>query len=240
MEPHARGSGVRLEVLTDAAAVARRAAEEIARQAHAAIAARGQFTLATSGGTTPWVMLRELVTLDVAWVNVHLFQVDERVAPPGHADRNLTRLTDSLIDRVPIPASHVHPMPVNAATLDVAAAQYSAELASIAGAPPVLDLVHLGLGPDGHTASLVPGDPVLQVTDADVAATGEYQGRRRLTLTSPMLYRARSVLWVVTGAEKAAMLARLQSADGRIPAGRVRSDRALVLADAAAASPPAA
>lgn len=230
---------MKIDVLVDAAAVARRAAEEIAVQARAAVAARGQFTLATSGGTTPWVMLRELATLDVPWSHVHLFQVDERVAPRGHADRNLTKLTESLIARVAIPAANVHAMPVEEPDLGAAAARYAAELSAVAGAPPVLDLVHLGLGPDGHTASLVPGDAALDVSDADVAATGEYQGRRRLTLTYPMLYRARCVLWIVTGAEKSAMLARLQSADGRIPAGRVRSDRALIVADVAAATPPA-
>ena len=226
---------MKIEVLADATAVARRAADEIATRARAAIAARGQFTLATSGGTTPWVMLRELAAFEVSWAHVHLFQVDERVAPTGHADRNLTKLSESLLARVAIPALQVHAMPVDAADLNAAARAYAADLASVAGTPPVLDLVHLGLGADGHTASLVPDDPSLAVTDADVAVTGEYQGRRRMTLTYPMLYRARRVLWVVAGAEKAVMLARLRSADGRIPAGRVRSDRALIIADAAAA-----
>jgi 6-phosphogluconolactonase/glucosamine-6-phosphate isomerase/deaminase len=126
-------------------------------------------------------------------------------------------------------------MPVESTDLEAAAKQYAETLAKIAGSPPVLDLVHLGLGPDGHTASLVPGDPVLQVNDAQVAATGVYQGRRRLTLTYPVLNRARRVLWLVTGAEKVEMLARLRAADPSIPAGRVNQERALILADRAAA-----
>ena len=113
--------------------------------------------------------------------------------------------------------------------------RYALTLREIAGSPPVLDLVHLGLGPDGHTASLVPGDAVLDVTDADVALTGVYQGRRRMTLTYPILNRSRRILWLVTGSEKAGMLVRLRDGDLSIPAGRVRRDQALVLADRAAA-----
>ena len=126
-------------------------------------------------------------------------------------------------------------MPVEEEDLEAAAASYARLLRHIAGSPPVLDLVHLGLGPDGHTASLVPGDPVLDITDRDVALTGIYQQRRRMTMTYPILNRARRVLWLVTGAEKAGMLARLQRGDASIPAGRVRRDATLVLADCAAA-----
>jgi len=126
-------------------------------------------------------------------------------------------------------------MPVEAPNLEVAASQYADTLRQIAGSPPVLDLVHLGLSVDGHTASLVPGDPILEVADADVAVTGLYQGWRRMTLTVPILNRARQVLWLVTGADKASMLARLRNGDASIPAGRIRRERALVLADQAAA-----
>jgi 6-phosphogluconolactonase/glucosamine-6-phosphate isomerase/deaminase len=130
-------------------------------------------------------------------------------------------------------------MPVESSDLNAAAAFYAQTLRSITGSPPVLDLVHLGLGPDGHTASLVPGDPVLDVSNADVAVTGIYQGRQRMTLTYPVLNRSRLVLWLVTGGEKAGMLPRLQTGDISIPAGRVRAGRAVILADRAAADPTA-
>lgn len=223
-------------ILPDADAVAHAAARLIAAAARAAVAARGQFTLAVSGGHTPWVMLRHLADESVPWPQVHLFQVDERVAPAGDPDRNLTHLRDSLLGRVPLPADHVHAMPVEAPDLPRAARDYAHTLEAIAGSPPVLDLVHLGLGPDGHTASLVPGDPVLDVTDADVALTGVYMGRPRMTLTYPVLNRARQILWVVTGAEKAGPLVRLRAGDRSIPAGRVRQDQAIVLADSPAAA----
>jgi 6-phosphogluconolactonase len=226
---------MKLEVLADAEAAAQRAAELVAADARAAALARGRFALAVSGGRTPWQMLRALAGDEVPWSRVHLFQTDERVAPAGHADRNLTHIGESLLGRAALPAGHLHAMPVEEADLEAAAARYARELAAVAGTPPVFDLVHLGLGPDGHTASLVPGDPALDVTDADVAATGVYQGRRRVTLTFPMLDRSRRVLWLVTGGEKAAMLARLRAGDVSIPAGRVRRDHAIVIADRAAA-----
>lgn len=213
-----------VEVLPDAAAVARRGAEVVSEAATAAIAARGRFTLAVSGGRTPWAMFAELPGT-LPWGRVTVFQVDERVAPDGDPDRNLTHLLASLPDGA---SADVRAMPVAAGDLDAAAAGYADSL------PDVFDLVHLGLGPDGHTASLVPGDPVLGVTDRDVALTSEYLGRRRMTLTYRALDRAEEVLWLVTGAEKAAPLARLLAGDGSIPAGRVRAGRALVLADGAA------
>jgi 6-phosphogluconolactonase len=180
-------------------------------------------------------MLRALVKEDVPWPSVHVVQVDERVAPAGDPDRNLTHLRESLLDHAPLDPEHIHDMPVESPDLEAAAAQYSATLRQVAGSPAVLDLVHLGLGPDGHTASLVPGDPVLNVKDADVAVTGVYQGRRRMTLTYPIINRSRRVLWVVTGAEKEQMLNRLLAGDESIPAGRVSREQALVLADGAAA-----
>jgi 6-phosphogluconolactonase len=226
---------LKIEVLADADAVARAAAAIIAADARAAVAARGRFTVAVSGGHTPWVMLRALAGKEVPWGGVHVVQVDERVAPAGHPDRNLTHLRESLLEHAPLPPEQIHAMPVESPDLEAAAARYAETLREISGSPPVLDLVHLGLGPDGHTASLVPGDPVLGVIDADVALTGAYQGRRRMTLTYPALNRARRVLWVVTGDEKAGMLVRLRDGDRSIPAGRVRPDEALVLADRAAA-----
>jgi len=227
---------VRIETLADADAVARTGAAFTAGEARAAIAARGRFIMAVSGGHTPWAMLRALADQDVPWSDVHVVQVDERVAPPGHPDRNLTHLQESLLAHCPLRPEQVHAMPVESANLDVAREQYATTLRQIAGAPVVLDLVHLGLGPDGHTASLVPGDPVLDVTDADVAVTAPYQGRRRMTLTYPILNRARRIVWLITGREKAEMLARLCDTDRSIPAGRVRQQHAVVLTDQAAAS----
>jgi len=221
------------EILADAEAVARHAAVVIAEAARDAVAARGRFVLATSGGATPWLMLEQLATEEVPWDRVHIFQVDERVAPDGHPDRNLTHLRSSLLARLPRAPAGVHAMPVEVPDLAAAAADYARTLRSVAGEPPVLDLVHLGLGADGQTASLVPGDAALAAA-ADVAATGAYQGRRRLTLTLPALYRARRILWVVTGAAKAVALVRLLKGDRSIPAGLVRSDRAFVLTDTAA------
>jgi 6-phosphogluconolactonase len=227
---------MKLDALPDATAVAKAAAALIAADARDAVAARGRFTFAVSGGTTPWVMLRALADEDVPWADVHVFQVDERIAPAGDPTRNLTHLHQSLLEHAPLPPAQIHAMPVEASDLVVAAASYARALNTLAGTPPTLDLVHLGLGPDGHTASLVPNDPVLDVTDVDVALTGTtYQGRRRMTLTYPMLNRARRVLWLVTGEEKVPMLARLMRGDRSIPAGRVSSDRAMVLADRAAA-----
>ena len=175
---------------------------------------------------------------DVPWPAVHVTQVDERVAPSEDPDRNLTHLRESLLAHAPLRPEQVHAMPVEAADLAAAAGRYAATLAGLAGSPPALDLVHLGLGPDGHTASLVPGDPVLEVAEADVAVTGVYQGRRRMTVTYPLLDRARQVLWLVTGPDKVEMLPRLLDGDRAIPGGRVARDRAVVLADRAAAPRP--
>ena len=224
-----------IEVFADSGSVAQGAASVIAEEAWAAVAARGLFVMAVSGGHTPWIMLRALAAAVIPWRAVHIFQVDERVAPPGHTDRNLTHLRESLLPLAPIPPDQIYAMPVESADLEPAAAQYAGTLRRIVGAPAVLDLVHLGLGPDGHTASLVPGDPVLDVESADVALSGPYQGRRRMTLTYPILNRARQVLWVVTGNGKVEMVNRLLDGDRSIPAGRVRTDHALLLADCAAA-----
>jgi 6-phosphogluconolactonase len=223
-----------VKVLNDADAVAREAARVIAAEARAGVAVRSCFVMAVSGGKTPWQMLRALANEDVPWEGVHVVQVDERIAPAGDPDRNLTHLRQSLLEHAPLAPQQIHAMPVEDADLEAAAQSYAASIEKIAGNPPVLDLAHLGLGPDGHTASLVPNDPVLNVLDRDVALTGVYQNRRRMTLTYPMLNRARRILWLVTGSEKAGMLVRLRDADTSIPAGRIRKERAFVLADRAA------
>lgn len=226
---------MKIEVFADEHAVAAAAAARIAVEARAAVAARGRFVMAVSGGRTPWLMLARLAGEDMPWRDVHVMQVDERVAPAGDPDRNLTHLRDSLLAHAPLPPDQVYPMPVELSDAGRGASAYAATLGALAGDPPVLDLVHLGLGPDGHTASLMPDDPALDVTDADVALAGPYQGHRRMTLTYPAINRARQILWVVTGVEKAAMLRRLRVADPLIPAGRVHQARARVFADRGAA-----
>jgi 6-phosphogluconolactonase len=223
-----------IKVCPDEHAVAGKAAAIIADAARAAVASRGRFVMAVSGGRTPWLMLRTLAAAELPWRQVHIFQVDERLAPAGDPARNLAHLRDSLLEHAALSPDHVHAMPVEAAELDRAAEQYARTLRDVAGLPPVLDLIHLGLGPDGHTASLVPEDPVLDVSDVDVAVTGPYQGRRRMTLTFPIINRSRFVLWVVTGGEKAEALVRLRDGDRSIPGSRVRRHEALVLADRAA------
>jgi len=227
---------MKIEVYSDADAVALEAAKLIAKTARESFAARGSFVMAVSGGKTPWIMLRDLAREDVPWAGVHVIQVDERVAPEGDPDRNLTHLRESLLEHAALRPEQIHAMAVESGDLQAACAEYARTLERLAGSPPVLDLVHLGLGPDGHTASLVPGDPVRDVKDSDVALTGIYQNRRRMTLTYPVLNRSRRVLWLVTGSEKTGMLARLQAGDISIPAGRISRDHAVVLADRAAAS----
>ncbi len=183
-------------------------------------------SIAVSGGRTPWPMLRALAGKDLPWSALDVFQVDERIAAAGDPARNLTGLRNALSDR-PV---RVHPMPVEAIDLDEATKAYAAEL------PDRLDIVQLGLGADGHTASLVPGDAALGVTDADVVVTGVYQGHRRMTLTYPALNRAGLVLWLVVGADKSDAVARLIDGDPTIPAGRVTGDEAVLVADPAALS----
>jgi 6-phosphogluconolactonase len=216
---------LRIEVLPDADAVAIRAAAFVADQARVAVADHDRFTFAVSGGHTPWAMFSHLAGEDVPWPKTAIYQVDERVAPAGDPDRNLAHLQESLPEDG---GADVHAMPVEDGDLDAAAAHYAASL------PESFDLVHLGLGPDGHTASLVPGDPVLDVEDRAVALTGTYMGRRRMTLTYPTLNRAQRVLWLVTGDDKVDALRRLQAGDRSIPAGRVATAHALIIADAAA------
>jgi 6-phosphogluconolactonase len=225
---------VKTEVLPDLEGVARRAAAFFAEEARTAVARRGRFLVALSGGTTPARMLELLVQEEVPWPLVHLFQVDERVVAASDPARTFTHLKASLLDKVPIPANQVHPMPVEALNLKAAAAGYAEILRQIAGTPPILDLVHLGLGEDGHTASLVPGDHALDDQDAEVAITGPYLGHRRMTLTFPMLARARRILWLVVGPAKAPALSRLRRGDRFIPAGRLPAERAVIFGDATA------
>ena len=219
-------AGPRVKVSPDALSAAAAAAAEISGQAWAAVTDRGSFTLAVSGGRSPGPMLAGLAADDMPWAQATIFQVDERIAAADDPSRNLTGLLSALPGAG---ASRVVPMPVDADDLDSACVQYATAL------PTTLDLIHLGLGADGHTASLVPGDPVLDVHDLDVALTGQYQDRRRMTLTYPRIARARAILWLVTGADKGPALARLLAHDPEIPAGRVANPTQVLFCDAAAA-----
>jgi 6-phosphogluconolactonase len=213
-----------VEAQPDPAAVARTGATFVAGAARDAVDGRGSFHFAVSGGHTPWAMFAELANEDVPWESMVIYQVDERVAPADDPDRNLHHLREALGDA----PAQVRPMGVEQPDLEAAAAAYAD------GLPEQFDLVHLGLGPDGHTASLVPGDPVLSVTDRLVGLTQPYQDRVRMTLTYPALARARQILWLITGADKKTPLAQLLAGDTSIPAGRVEAASSLVLADQAA------
>lgn len=215
-----------VEVFPDAESAAAHAAEHVAERAREAIDRQGGFTVAVSGGRTPAAMFAALAGEDVPWAQTSIYQVDERVAPSGDPARNLTHLLRTLPAQA---GERVLPMPVEAEDLEAAAAEYAASL------PERFDLIHLGLGSDGHTASLVPGDPVLEVADRDVALTETYKGRRRMTLTYPALARATVILWLVAGEEKAEALRLTLAGDPSIPAGRVAAERSVVVADAAAA-----
>ncbi len=211
------------EIVDDAAHLARRAAEFVAQRAAAAVAHHGNFTFAVSGGHTPWAMFAELANESMPWDRVTVYQVDERIAPDGDPDRNLTHLLAALPPGVAVEA-----MPVTDPDVARAVTRYAATI------PSVFNLVHLGLGPDGHTASLVPGDPVLDLTTADVGVTKPYMGHQRMTLTYPALDRASEIVWLISGADKVDPLQRLYARDESIPAARVSTARQMVFADRAA------
>jgi 6-phosphogluconolactonase len=213
-----------LVIVRDAADLATQAASFVKDRADAAVADSRRFRFAVSGGKTPWAMFTQLARDEVPWKAVEIFQVDERVAPDGDPDRNLTHLRQSL-GKAP---ARVLAMPVEDPDLDEAVSAYSALL------PTRFDLVHLGLGPDGHTASLVPGDPVLEVNDRLVAVTEPYQEHRRMTLTYPALARADEILWLISGEDKREALSKLLAGDPSIPAGRVQARHSTILADSSA------
>jgi len=226
---------MRVSVAPSPAAAAVMAAATLAAEIAAAVKSRGVCSIALSGGQTPWQMLEALLSQPVSWGALQVFQVDERAVPFDDERRNARRIRELLVRPGGLPAAQFHAMPVDGAELARCASDYSKTLAQYAGTLPVLDVVQLGLGPDGHTASLVPDDALLDLTDAEVGVSGVYQGARRLSLTFAALNRARCILWLVTGGAKAAMLRRLVEGDATIPAGRVARAQATVIADAAAA-----
>ncbi len=215
--------------------VATEAALYIADRIRESVAKKGFFTMAVSGGRTPWQMIKELAKEELPWEKVFLFQVDERVAPDGHADRNLTQLFNSIQGTPLVTRLNIFPMHVIAENLQEACDQYAENIKLITETGK-LDLIHLGIGTDGHTASLIPGDAVLDVQDQAVAMTSDpYQGRDRMTLTYPLINQAEKILWIITGKEKAEMLSRLISQDPTIPAGNVSQSRAIILTEESAA-----
>lgn len=227
---------MQLNVLPDATAAAAAAADWLAKRIERCVVERGGCTLALSGGDTPTRMFEALAALPVPWARLHVFQVDERVVASRSTHRNLHGLAE-VFGKLPV--DRLHAMPVENADLHAAAHDYERALRDACGDPPVLDLVHLGLGADGHTASLLPGDASLAVRDRDVGLTAAYGGFRRMTLTMPMLRRARQVLWLVTGAGKSAALQELlhppADRSRASPAARLGLRDAVVFADEDAA-----
>lgn len=229
---------------------AKAAAGLIAERATEAIARRGQCLLALSGGSTPRPMFDALATMDLPWDKVVVLQVDERLVPSHSPDRNLI---DQRAAFAKLPAVWL-PFPVDAvlaeglppeagpgepppAIVDTSSAMatFADRLRALADDPPILDVVHLGLGDDGHTASLFPDDPATFELRQPVAITGQQKGNRRLTLTRSVLDRARSVIWLVRGQDKAPALGRLLAGDLSIPAGVLRPAQSVVVADTDAA-----
>jgi 6-phosphogluconolactonase len=217
-----------IETATTTEEIATRAAERVAALARASVAERGAAHVAFSGGRTPGLMFTALLSMEVPWGDLHVWQVDERIAPPGSPDRNLTQLREDLLRRVRIPPANIHPMPVEDADLDRAAASYEAELQELCDG--VLDVVHLGLGDDGHTASWPPHHPILEARRTAVAVVGPFHGTLRMTLTPPAVNRARAIFFLVTGRDKAQVVSQLLGGNRALPASRVRSEGTVLLA----------
>ena len=225
---------MKTEIFPQAEQVAARAAAYLEQEIRDALTHQKSFSLAISGGRTPWEMLKILSKVDLPWQRINLFQVDERVAPDGHPDRNLTQLFQAIAGTAMVTQLRIFPMPVTAEDLDASAKEYAEVLDEIKEGKG-LDIIHLGLGSDGHTASLVPGDGVLEIQNRLVACTqNPYQGRIRMTLTYPLLNAAKHILWIVTGSEKKEMVQRMLQQDPSIPAGSIRQENALLLVDQAA------
>jgi 6-phosphogluconolactonase len=231
-EPIVSARSVR--VAAGAVAVARLAAAEVAARAEAAAAARGRFTLALSGGATPRHLHALLADSGapfrarIPWRQTHVFFADERHVPPDHAESNYGAAREDLLSKVPIPSARVHRVRAEGPDAAAVAVEYERELLDVfglvPGEVPHLDVALLGMGEDGHTASLFPGSPALdEASRLVVAPWVERLGTHRITLTLPVLCAARAAVFLVSGAEKAARVAEvLEGAGGALPAGRVR------------------
>ncbi|HET6628625.1 MAG TPA: 6-phosphogluconolactonase [Woeseiaceae bacterium] len=224
---------MKIRVTADADELALQAAAWIGEQARTAIAEREIFSLALSGGRGPHGLFEALAREKIDWRRVHLFQVDERAAPLESPERNFRAIVSLLVDRVSIPCEQLYPMPVAGKDLEAGAADYAATLERVLGAGRVLDLVHLGLGEDGHTASLLPGDPACE-SGAPVIVSREHEGFRRLSLNYQLLSGARQRCWFVTGAAKSEVLMRALDGDPGIPAGRIERQGTWFFVDQAA------
>jgi 6-phosphogluconolactonase len=225
---------MRVIVTADPEAAAQAAAAEFARACATAVTERGRACLALSGGQSPRRAFELFADAPLPWADVYVAQVDERCVPRDDARRNRATLEQVLVERGPLPRANLLAMPVDRDDVEHAAIEYSRLLAQQLGPSPRFDLVHLGLGEDGHTASLVPGDAALDVDDRDVTLSATYQGTRRMTLTVPALRRARERLWLVTGEAKATALAALLAGSADTPAARVLREDDIVVADRAA------
>lgn len=222
---------MKIHSFASADAVAHEAALYIAQAARKAIFDHGRFTFAISGGRTPWEMLKFLSKEKLAWEKIFIFQVDERIAPDGHPDRNLTQFFKTMEGSGLMTRVNVFPMPVTQENLEEACMEYSETIAQVKGGAP-FDLIHLGMGADGHTASLVPNDPICEVKDKDIAITTNlYQGRLRMSVTYPFIAKAKEIMWVITGEEKREMYHRFLDGDETIPAGIISKDNAVVFTD---------
>lgn len=224
-----------LHVAPTPESLARQAAGFIADESRRVLGDSASFTLALSGGRTPERLFRALAAEEVDWPRVHLLQVDERAVEADSPDRNFAAIRTELLDRIAIPDDRVHPMPAASGDLPGAARAYGEALRAVAGADGRLDLVHLGLGEDGHTASLLPDDPALESAD-DVVVSREYAGHRRLSLSLATICRARRRLWLVEGRAKADVLRRVLGGDATVPAGRVKREDSVFFVDKDAAA----
>ncbi len=232
-----------IRVYSDASSLARAAAERFVALAGEAVATRGRFAVALSGGSTPRATYELLASTDFAprvdWASVHIFWGDERAVPPDHAHSNYHKAREALLDKVPVPRQNAHRIRGELPPAEAASA-YREELQAVLGTDGLLDLVFLGMGTDGHTASLFPGTSALEERERAVAAVYvEPLQAWRVTLTLPAINSARHVQFLVTGAAKAGVVqAVLEGSGARYPAQQIRpgSGRLVWMLDAAAAS----
>lgn len=201
-----------VEILSDLDQLVQRALEILLAKIELAIAERGRFTIALAGGSTPKPLYAAIARQNLAWEKIHVFWGDERYVPPDHPESNAGMATQIWLDQVPLPAANIHPIPTAAANPVDAAQQYAQDLQAFfqsqPGEFPAFDVILLGIGTDGHTASLFPHTAALQVCDRTVTV-GHKDDQPRITLTVPVLNRARCVMFLVTGENKRPALAEI-------------------------------